>query len=209
MRHITLSDNRTMAVGLYFFSAIEPAEYRRIQETIGLSDIGSRPQSIGLSDIGLKKNYRFSTSAPGRPSASLLCRPCVPVDHRRQVNHADGSCPSKQHGGQHVHGRLHQPWASSTCSPQLTTLKAMRWLSACTGQIKDALCSHGASPTWHSHTPGPVIARAGSSTCRRAAAAHMASILCSGHQHAAGSFSQGESCVCASWRPAEASGGPM
>ncbi len=43
-----------------FFSAIELSEYRisywRIQETIGLSDIGSRPQSIGLSDIGLKKN---------------------------------------------------------------------------------------------------------------------------------------------------------
>jgi hypothetical protein len=27
----------------------------RIRETIGLSDIGSRPQSIGLSDIGLTK----------------------------------------------------------------------------------------------------------------------------------------------------------
>jgi hypothetical protein len=48
------------------FSAIELSEYRisywRIQETIGLSDIGSRPQSIRLSDIGLIKNYRLPTS---------------------------------------------------------------------------------------------------------------------------------------------------
>jgi hypothetical protein len=34
----------------------------RIRETIGLSDIGSRPQSIRLSDIGLTKNYRLPTS---------------------------------------------------------------------------------------------------------------------------------------------------
>jgi hypothetical protein len=66
MRRITLSDYRTMAIELYFFSAIELSEYRisywRIQETIRLSDIGSRPQSIELSDIGLRKNYRFPTS---------------------------------------------------------------------------------------------------------------------------------------------------
>jgi hypothetical protein len=35
----------------------------RILETIGLSDIGLRPQSTGLSDIGLTKNYRLPTSA--------------------------------------------------------------------------------------------------------------------------------------------------
>jgi hypothetical protein len=56
-----------MAIGLLFFSAIELSEYRisywRIQETIGLSDIGSRPQSIGISDIGLRKNYRRLDSA--------------------------------------------------------------------------------------------------------------------------------------------------
>ncbi len=53
-----------MAIELYF-SAIELSEYRisywRIQETIRLSDIRSRPQSIGISDIG--KNYRLPTSA--------------------------------------------------------------------------------------------------------------------------------------------------
>jgi hypothetical protein len=56
-----------MAIVLYFISAIELSEYRksywRIQETIGLSDIESRPQSIGLSDIGIRKNYRLPTSA--------------------------------------------------------------------------------------------------------------------------------------------------
>ncbi len=45
------------------FSAIELAEYWisywRIQETIGLSNIRSRPHSIGISDVGLRKNYRF------------------------------------------------------------------------------------------------------------------------------------------------------
>ncbi len=41
--------------------------YWRIQETIGLSDIGSRPQSIGLSDIGLRKNHRLPTSAKYLP----------------------------------------------------------------------------------------------------------------------------------------------
>jgi hypothetical protein len=53
-----------MAIGLYFFLL---SEYRilywRIQGTIGLSDIGSGPQSIGPLDIGLRrKNYRLSTS---------------------------------------------------------------------------------------------------------------------------------------------------
>jgi hypothetical protein len=55
-----------MAIGLLFFSAIGLSEYRisdwQFQETIGLSDIGSRPQSIGLSDIGLRKNHRLPTS---------------------------------------------------------------------------------------------------------------------------------------------------
>jgi hypothetical protein len=46
-----LSNYRTMAIGLLFFSAI------------GLSDIGSRPQFIGQSDIGHRKNYRLPTSA--------------------------------------------------------------------------------------------------------------------------------------------------
>jgi hypothetical protein len=48
-----------MAIGLSFFPPIELLEYQifylRIQGTIGLSDIGPRPQSIGLSDIGVKK----------------------------------------------------------------------------------------------------------------------------------------------------------
>jgi hypothetical protein len=65
-RRTTLSDYRTMAIVMQFFSATELSEYRisywRIQETIGLPDIGSRPQSIGLSDIGLRKNYRLPTS---------------------------------------------------------------------------------------------------------------------------------------------------
>jgi hypothetical protein len=67
MRHITrLLNYHTMAIWLFLFSAIGLSEYWisdwRIQETIGLLDIGSRPQSIGLSDIGLRKNYRFRTS---------------------------------------------------------------------------------------------------------------------------------------------------
>ncbi len=53
------SDNRTMAIGLPFFSAIELSEYRisywPTQESIGLSDIASRPQSIGIPDIRLRK----------------------------------------------------------------------------------------------------------------------------------------------------------
>jgi hypothetical protein len=65
MRIITLSDYQTMAIGVKFISAIELSEYQisywRIQETIGLMDIGSKPQSIGQSDIG--KNYRLPTSA--------------------------------------------------------------------------------------------------------------------------------------------------
>jgi hypothetical protein len=48
-----------MAIGLQFSSAIELLAYRiwycRIQGTIEISDIGSKPQSIGLSDIGLRK----------------------------------------------------------------------------------------------------------------------------------------------------------
>ena len=67
MRRITLSDYQNMAIRLKIFSAIKLSEYRisywRIQETIGLSDIGSRSQSIGLSDIGLRKNYRLLDSA--------------------------------------------------------------------------------------------------------------------------------------------------
>jgi hypothetical protein len=63
MSHIfRLSNYRTMAIGLLFFSAICLSEYQisdwRIQETIG-----SRPQSIGLSDIRLRKNYQLPTSA--------------------------------------------------------------------------------------------------------------------------------------------------
>jgi hypothetical protein len=65
MGHIRLSNYRNMDIGLLFFSAIGLSEYRlsdwRILETIGLSDIGSRPQSIELSDIGLTK--RLPTSA--------------------------------------------------------------------------------------------------------------------------------------------------
>jgi hypothetical protein len=61
-----LSNYRNMDIGLLFFSAIGLSEYRisdwRILETIGLSDIGSRPQSIGLSNIGFKKTYRLPTS---------------------------------------------------------------------------------------------------------------------------------------------------
>jgi hypothetical protein len=70
------------------FSAIKLSEYRisywRTHETIGLSDIGSRPQSIGLSDIGIRKNYRLATSkrSPGSPppldsAASLRPVPLV------------------------------------------------------------------------------------------------------------------------------------
>jgi hypothetical protein len=55
-----------MAIGLKFFSAIKLMEYQisywRIQKTLGLSDIGTRPQCIRLSDIGLRKNYRLPTS---------------------------------------------------------------------------------------------------------------------------------------------------
>jgi hypothetical protein len=55
-----------MAIGLLFFATIGLSEYRIsdwwIQETIGLSDIESRPQSIGLSDIGLRKNQQLPTS---------------------------------------------------------------------------------------------------------------------------------------------------
>jgi hypothetical protein len=64
-RTIELSD---FGYRIVFFSAIELSEYRisywRIQETIGLSDIGSGPQSIGLSDIGLRKTV-------GGPSLTL------------------------------------------------------------------------------------------------------------------------------------------
>jgi hypothetical protein len=67
MRRITQSDYQT--IGLWqsvFFSAIKLLEYQisywPIQETIGLWDIRSRPQSIGLSNIGLRKNYWLPTS---------------------------------------------------------------------------------------------------------------------------------------------------
>ncbi len=44
------------------FFAVGLSEYRisdwRILEILGLSDIGSRPQSIGQSDIGHTKSYR-------------------------------------------------------------------------------------------------------------------------------------------------------
>jgi hypothetical protein len=64
---LLLSDYRTMAIGLSFFSAIELSEYRisywQIQETIGLSDIGSRPQIYRTFGYRTKKNYRLPTSA--------------------------------------------------------------------------------------------------------------------------------------------------
>jgi hypothetical protein len=50
----------------------------RIQETIRLSNIGSRPQSTWLSDIGLRKNYRLPTSgnkATPAPDQAKLCGP--------------------------------------------------------------------------------------------------------------------------------------
>jgi hypothetical protein len=51
---------------IVIFSPIELSEYRitywQIQETVGLSDIRTNPQSIGLSDIGHRKNYRLPTS---------------------------------------------------------------------------------------------------------------------------------------------------
>jgi hypothetical protein len=57
-------DYRTMAIGLKFFSAFEQSDYQisywQIQETIGLLDIGSRPQSIGYRT---QKNYWLPTSA--------------------------------------------------------------------------------------------------------------------------------------------------
>ena len=47
MRHIRLSNYLTMAIGLLFSSAIGLSRYRisdwQIQETIRLSDIGSKP----------------------------------------------------------------------------------------------------------------------------------------------------------------------
>ncbi len=53
--------------GCIFFFAIKLSKYRisywRIQETIGLSDNGLRPQSIRLSEIGLRKNFWLPTSA--------------------------------------------------------------------------------------------------------------------------------------------------
>jgi hypothetical protein len=64
-----LQDYQTIVLWLLdcYFSAIGLSEYQisdwRIQETIGLSDMASRPQSIGLSDIGLRKNHRVPTSA--------------------------------------------------------------------------------------------------------------------------------------------------
>jgi hypothetical protein len=65
------------------FSAIELSEdrisYWRTQETIGLSDIGSKPKSIRLSDIGLRKNYRLPTSAlqlKAALRAKLACAEC-------------------------------------------------------------------------------------------------------------------------------------
>ncbi len=55
---------RTIGIWLSACNFFLLSNYRNIEylivelETIGLSDIGSRPQSIGLSDIGLGKNYR-------------------------------------------------------------------------------------------------------------------------------------------------------
>jgi hypothetical protein len=50
---------------LVTFSAIELSDYQildwQIRETIGLSNIGSRPQSIGLSDIEFTKNNGLPT----------------------------------------------------------------------------------------------------------------------------------------------------
>jgi hypothetical protein len=78
LRHITrLSDYGTVAIGLLFFADIGLSEYRildwRIQETIGLSDIGSRSQSIGLSDIGSEKTI----GCP--PLIIIACVSCTTV----------------------------------------------------------------------------------------------------------------------------------
>ncbi len=70
--HTGLQNEMYYTIGLSFLSAIEISEYRisywRTQETIGLSDIGSRPKSIGLSDIGLRKIQRLPTSEPMLPA---------------------------------------------------------------------------------------------------------------------------------------------
>jgi len=46
---------------------------------------------------------------------------------------------------------LHQPgqWASTTCSPRLTTLRAI----GCTGRSRTHLCASGTGSTCHSHLP--------------------------------------------------------
>jgi transposase InsO family protein len=59
------------------------------------------------------------------------------------------------------------------------------------------------------HTSWPAAAHTRSSMCRRAAATQAASILCRNHQHTARSPSPGGTCLCACWRSAETSSGPI
>jgi hypothetical protein len=97
-------DYQTKAIGLSFFSAIELWNWRildwRIRETIGLTDIGSRPQSIGLpdigsrpqsiglSDIGLTKNYQLPATANLHTDFSYYLAqllPLKPIDEESMV----------------------------------------------------------------------------------------------------------------------------
>jgi hypothetical protein len=59
------------------------------------------------------------------------------------------------------------------------------------------------------HTSWPAATRTRSSMCQRAAATHTASILCRSHQHTAHSPIPGRTRLCACWRSAETSGGPI
>jgi hypothetical protein len=59
------------------FPVIGLLEYRlsdwRILETVGLSDIGPRPQSSRLSDIGLTKKYRLPSSVKHIYVENITC----------------------------------------------------------------------------------------------------------------------------------------
>jgi hypothetical protein len=55
---------------------------------MGLSDIGSRPQSIGLSDIGLTKNYQLPTTTNLHSDFSYYLAqllPLKPLDEESMV----------------------------------------------------------------------------------------------------------------------------
>jgi hypothetical protein len=111
-------------------------------------------------------------------------------------------------------GAFHPAWASSTCSPRLTTLRAIGWFDGVHRQIKDALRARGAGSTWHSHLPWVLMGR-----LRRILLSLQQSWSMGHHSSSLASYctdpprvdtpSPGGPRVRASWWPAESSGGPI